>query len=554
MSDFITEKTVPRDAGDTFPFGGGELGTLIRTFDWSTTSLGPISAWPAHLKSAVSLMLPAKAQIVLFWGPDYIALYNDAYAPTIGEKHPRALGRPARESWSELWDDLEPLLRSVRETGETVFAKDRPFSITRHGYLEDVFFDISYSAVRDEAGAVAGIFCIVSETTERVNAQRALSEAQERLSYALNASGMVGTFDWHVQTDIFYVDTRFAAMFSVDPEKGKKGASLAEYLAGIHPDDVERIRKAVDHAVATGEKYVQEYRVVAADGTIRWIEVRGQCLYDDTGKPTRFPGVAVDITVQKEAQEHEQLLVREMRHRIKNLVAVMDAIIALSARSAQTVQEMSSSLRGRLSALIRAKDLIRPGTISTERAQSEQTTMDVLVGTILQPYIEHGARERIVARGPAVMVGPNAVTSLALTLHESATNALKYGALSTPAGELRVTWRVQDDALHLQWTEKTGGTGADGAAERRLRHAAGGAQHPRPARRHAQIRLAGRRAHAPHRRPAGAHPDVNAHLAAARRGMRYRDGLAGRSSRAGTRFLPRATAATPCAPRRSGDR
>src|SRR5262245_35105210 len=156
---------------DEFPLGGSEMGALVRALDWSKTSLGPISAWPAHLKAAVSLMLPAQAQIVLFWGPELVALYNDAYAPTIGDKHPQALGRPARENWAELWDDLEPLLRRVLETGETVFAKDRPFYIERHGYPENVYFDISYSPVWDEAGKVGGVLCIVSETTERVVAQ-----------------------------------------------------------------------------------------------------------------------------------------------------------------------------------------------------------------------------------------------------------------------------------------------------------------------------------------------------------------------------------------------
>src|SRR6202012_5563435 len=90
-----------------------------------------------------------------------------------------ALGRPARENWAELWDDLEPLLRRVRETGETVFAKDRPFYIERHGYPENVYFDISYSAVRDEDGTIRGVLCIVGETTERVLAQQRLTETQE---------------------------------------------------------------------------------------------------------------------------------------------------------------------------------------------------------------------------------------------------------------------------------------------------------------------------------------------------------------------------------------
>jgi PAS domain S-box-containing protein len=117
-------------------------------------------------------MLGSQAQIVLFWGPEFIALYNDAYAVTIGDKHPRALGRPAKENWSELWDDLEPLLRGVRETGKTFHAKDRPFYIERHGYGETVYFDVSYSAVTEADGSIGGVLCIVSETTQRVLGNR----------------------------------------------------------------------------------------------------------------------------------------------------------------------------------------------------------------------------------------------------------------------------------------------------------------------------------------------------------------------------------------------
>ena len=451
----IREKSPSGKCEDGFPPGRSGVGALIRAFDWSTTSLGPIAGWSAHLKGAVSLMLPAKAQIVLFWGPEFVALYNDAYAPTIGEKHPRALGRPARENWAELWDDLEPLLRRVLDTGETVFAKDRPFYIERHGYPESVYFDISYSPVQNETGETGGVLCIVSETTERVVAQRELASAQKRLTQALSAAGMVGTFDWHVQTDTFYSDARFAQMFSVDPVKGEKGSPLADYLAGIHPEDVERITEAVNHVLATREKYIQEYRLLQKDGTIRWLETRGECLYDENGKPSRFVGVVVDITNQKEAQERQRLLAREANHRVRNLLAVFHGIISLSARSACTPQEMAQSLRGRLNALMRAKDLIRPGIMGTE-AHSERTTVDEVVRTVLQPYDDATSRERIVVSGPDVPVGAKAVTSLALALHESATNAAKYGALSEPNGAIRIKWKAQGGDLHFEW-EETGG-------------------------------------------------------------------------------------------------
>lgn len=285
-----------------FPFRGGEMAALIRSFDWSKTSLGALSDWPAHLKAAVGLMLPAKAQIVLFWGPEFVALYNDAYAPTIGDKHPGALGRPARENWAELWDDLGPLLQQVLLTGETIFAKDRPFYIERHGYPESVYFNISYSPIHDDLGTVCGVLCIVDETTDRVTAERALARTEERLSYALQAAGMIGTFDTDLQSNIVYSDTRFATMFSVAPEKGERGAPLSDYLSGIHPDDVEYVSNAIQKAVATGEKCILEYRVLPKDGAIHWLEVHGQCLYDAAGQPWRMPGVAVDITERKRAE------------------------------------------------------------------------------------------------------------------------------------------------------------------------------------------------------------------------------------------------------------
>ncbi|MFH5923911.1 PAS domain-containing sensor histidine kinase [Roseomonas xinghualingensis] len=125
--------------------------------------------------------MASPAQIVLFWGDQHIALYNDAFVPAIGEKHPRALGRPARESWSELWDSVGPLLERVYRTGQAVQVNDCHFLMRRHGYLEEVFFDLSYSAVH-EHGEVAGVMCIATETTGRVLADRRLR--------ALRATGL----------------------------------------------------------------------------------------------------------------------------------------------------------------------------------------------------------------------------------------------------------------------------------------------------------------------------------------------------------------------------
>src|SRR5689334_25189829 len=112
---------------DGFLRGGGEMGSRIRDFDWSKTSLGPVERWPQSLRSAVSILLPSKAQIVLFWGPDLITIYNDAYRPVLGEKHPRVLGLPAHETWKELWTYvLKELFECVITNGESYWACDMP--------------------------------------------------------------------------------------------------------------------------------------------------------------------------------------------------------------------------------------------------------------------------------------------------------------------------------------------------------------------------------------------------------------------------------------------
>ena len=169
--------SLPADTSNlTFLAGGGEMGARMRQMDWAKTPLGPAAAWPQSLRSTLSLLLPSKAQIVLFWGSEFIVLYNDAYRPVFGAKHPHALGLPGREAWSEIWDaQLHELLAGVVRTGEAFWAKDLLFHLERFGFLEETYFDVSYDPVRDESGSVGGVFCIVTETTERVVGERRLA-------------------------------------------------------------------------------------------------------------------------------------------------------------------------------------------------------------------------------------------------------------------------------------------------------------------------------------------------------------------------------------------
>src|SRR5262245_14592118 len=124
------------------------MGERIRAFDWAQTPLGPVHQWPQSLRNAIGLLLPSKAQIVFFWGPELMTFYNDAYRSVFGAKHPDALGQPARDAWSEIWTGgLEDLFKGVLETGEAYWATNRPFYLRRHGFLEETFFDVSYDPV-----------------------------------------------------------------------------------------------------------------------------------------------------------------------------------------------------------------------------------------------------------------------------------------------------------------------------------------------------------------------------------------------------------------------
>ena len=162
-----------------FLSGGGEMGALMRSFDFSATPLGPASDWPQSLRSAVSICLNSRFPIVLYWGPDLISLYNDAYIPIWGSKHPWALGKPFKVAWADIWDVLGPVLLQVQDTGVPSWAEDQLLIMQRSGYPEETYFTFSFGIGRDEQGGVGGIFCAVTETTQRVLHERRLAILKE---------------------------------------------------------------------------------------------------------------------------------------------------------------------------------------------------------------------------------------------------------------------------------------------------------------------------------------------------------------------------------------
>ena len=298
MCDQVPTDAASPGSSTDFLSGGGEVAALIRSRDWSDSPLGPPDQWPQVLKSTVSLILPAATQIVLFWGPEFVALYNDTYAPTIGDKHPRALGRPARENWAELWDDLEPLLVRVRDGGETVSAEDRPFYIERHGKPETVYFDISYSPVRDEAGEVAGVLCLVKETTQKVLSEQRVRASEARLrNMADNLPVMVWVTDDEGRC-VYLNHPWFAYTGQTEAEALGTG-----WLEAIHPDDRPRTEDIFFEASAKREPFRIEYRLRRADGTYRWAIDSGSPRFGAGGDFAGFVGSVIDIEERRVAED-----------------------------------------------------------------------------------------------------------------------------------------------------------------------------------------------------------------------------------------------------------
>ncbi|WP_232316362.1 ATP-binding protein [Candidatus Burkholderia verschuerenii] len=178
----------PHAAMPSFLAGGGEMGALIRGFDWTRTSLGAPQHWPQSLKTAVRIVLTSRQPIWVGWGPELLFFYNDAYRSIIGGKHPRALGQPTSVVWREIWDDIGPLLDIALAGTEGTFVEQKLLIMERNGFPEETYYTFSYSPIPDDDdGAPAGIICANSDDTQRVRGERQMLVLRELATSAVDA-------------------------------------------------------------------------------------------------------------------------------------------------------------------------------------------------------------------------------------------------------------------------------------------------------------------------------------------------------------------------------
>lgn len=274
-----------------------------------------------------------------------------------------------------------------------------------------------------------------------------LTWGAKRLRLAVEAAG-VALFSWNVDNDLFEMDDRGFDLWGVSP----RGAVRFEALScHIHPSDRAGVRAAFAEICAVGGEYEIDFRVTAGAGW-RWISARGEGNNLGSAERVMF-GIFLDVSDRKQAEENHELLAGEMSHRVKNLLTIASGLTAITARSAVSVPDMAIALTQRLAALGRAHDLTR----HVPYGEPQGAFLGDLLSVLLAPYAGEstsGGRVRVTV--PRIQVNERSATSLALVIHELATNSLKYGSLSLPSGTLDLSHRVDDNDFVLVWIERGG--------------------------------------------------------------------------------------------------
>lgn len=293
----------------------------------------------------------------------------------------------------------------------------------------------------------------VLERTSELEASTArLSEREERFRLASEAAEF-GTYDYNAGDDKLQLSDQLMKLVELSDEQEM---SLEQALSWVHAEDRSKVREMILGPRQDGEdRHELEFRIVRKDGEVRWLMDRGQAFHDGEGserRVVRAMGTVLDITERKQAEERQILLMAELDHRVKNILANVSAIARLSSSSAGSVDSFVTALDGRIQAMSRAHGLLRRGGWTGANLAD-------LVAASLSPFRSR-SEHNVVVEGAPLWLVPKIAQSLALVLHELATNAVKHGALSQPGGKVMVSWsRVADSdppQLRFVWNERGG--------------------------------------------------------------------------------------------------
>ena len=504
----LHHKAIAADIVPDFLTDGGEMGAAIRQFDWNATSLGPPQAWPQTLKTCLRIMLASRQPMWVWWGPELINFYNDAYLPIIGGKHPGALGRPAREVWAEIWHQIRGRISAAMQ-GEASYSEAELLLMQRNGYTEETYYTFSFSPVPEEDGSIGGIVCANTDDTDRMIGARRLALLREIASRTWDAETVADVYALSAQA--LATDPRdmpFAMIYRFDKDGAHATLSGQTGIAPGHPAAPETMsleagapwpvrEVARSGAAHVGVKLDKRFAslpkgpwndpphdalvlplAAGADAPPRGALILAANPYRRRGDDgfENFAGLvarqiaaavvniesfevereraksadhlAVEIEHRRRIERHQNLLLDELNHRVKNTLATVQAMAIQTLKGADGIPR--EAFLARLFALSGQHDLL---TLDNW----EGASFEGVVRRALRPWRDEN-HTRFQVEGPAVHVDPKRALALGMAFHELAANAAKYGALSNDSGSVDVGWSLEPDGglLKLRWEEKGG--------------------------------------------------------------------------------------------------
>lgn len=457
-------------ASGDFLDGGGETGAIIRGIDWSGTPLGPMDAWPQSLRTIVSLMLANGHAMCLTWGPELTFLYNDAYAPILAARHPAAMGKAIDIVWSDVWPDIEPLLRRAL-AGETVRLDNHHLVMTRKGYPEDTWWSFSYSPLRDESGTIRGMIDVCVDFTEMVLTRRKLEAermANEAALRDINAtleqrieerSAALRLHEDIIQSDdtaicAFDTDFRLIAFNKAHNDEFYRVngfyTKIGDVFCDLFVPEQRPIMRAQMARALTGESFtIEEAFGNPAIHAPRW-EIHYSPLRDADGKVTGAFHHARDISARLRAQAELAIAQDELRqaqkmdamgqltggvaHDFNNLLTPIVGVLDLLKRKKLGGEREQRLIEGAASSAERARVLVQRLLAFARRQPLQASAVDVvqlvegmrdLISSTVGPRVQI---ETFVADDlPPAMADPNQLEMALLNLAVNARDAMPEG-------------------------------------------------------------------------------------------------------------------------------
>ena len=442
-----------------FLAGGGEMGALTRAYDWASSPLGPPENWPQSLRVTVRLLLNTGHPMFIWWGPELIQFYNDAYRHTMGpERHPSALGQRGRECWAEIWDIIGPQIDLVMAGRGPTWDEDRLIPVTRYGRRENVWWTYSYGPI-DLEGGVGGVLVVCTDVTHQHLTNEALKAQtrQLRRMFELSPGFMV-----ILRGPDHVFDLTNAAYRLLIGNRDVTGKPVRQVIPEVEGQGYFEL---LDRVFQTGKTHVGRRMplILQADADAPPKQLFVDFVYapivEASGEVSGIFVEGFDITDHMRSEEHLRLINDELQHRVKNTLTVVSAIASQTLRGTGNDAALKK-FQDRLAAFANAHD-------SLTNANWVAASVQEVVEGALAPH--QTGRGQFSLAGADIIIGAKQALSLALAVHELATNAIKYGALTSDHGRVEISWAESLEAntptFRFQWQE-TGGPAVEKPSKR----------------------------------------------------------------------------------------